>query len=104
MNRLVQFLKKLFAPKKINYYYKLDEESNEPVQVPLDTPPWPVEDLQPDIAQPDLDVPLFTSEELKEMKKVDLLELAVNSGIADVSNKDTKASLIKKITSHYEIK
>ena len=80
----------LFAEKKSSYYYRLSEDTCEPEQVSF-------------TQQPEPDVPLFTAEELQEMKKADLLDLALDSGIHGVSKKDTKAVLIEKIASHYEI-
>ena len=104
MNLLKRFLNWLF-PKEPAYFYRMDEQTQDPVKVPMDAPAVS-EPSGTDVTLeevPSVDVPLFTAEELKEIKKSDLLELAVNSGIEDVSRKDTKKDLIKKITSYYQI-
>lgn len=100
IENIKNLFKKLFGSKKTPYYYQIDETSKEPVQVPFDSVPPVAEDA---VEPEHIDVPFFTTEELGEMKKADLYELAVNSGLTEVSPKDTKATLIRKISDHYEL-
>lgn len=98
MNLFKRFINWLFGPKEPAYFYRVDPKTEEVHKVEM------TEEPAFEAAEQDLDVPLFTAEELKEMKKADLFELAINSGITDVSKKDTKKVLIKKISSYYDIK
>ena len=79
------------------YYYRLREDAE--VEKVTETVPEKVEELPID----EVDVPLFTQEELQAMKKKELLELASDSGITEVTPKDTKKIIIEKIVSHYQI-
>ena len=96
----MNIVKKLLSwvlPPTPNYYYRLSKEAE--VEKVTETVPETVEEVPND----EVDVPLFTAEELQEMKKADLFELAVNSGVSEVTKKDTKKAIIEKIVSHYQI-
>ena len=96
MNLVNKFLDWLF-PKEPSYYYRLRQDAE--VEKVTETVPEKVEELPHE----EIDIPLFTMDELEEMKKSDLFELAVNSGVSEVTKKDTKKAIIEKIVSHYQI-
>jgi hypothetical protein len=98
MNLIKKFINWLL-PKEPAYYYRLNSETDNVEKVTPAAPEPKVEEVPDE----EVDVPLFTIDELEEMKKNDLLELATDSGITDVTKKDTKKILIEKIVSHYQI-
>jgi hypothetical protein len=97
MSIFSKFLDWLLPPQPA-YYYRINPQTDEVEKVVESKPESKAEELPEE-----LDLPLFTTDELQEMTKSDLLELAVNSGIHGVSKKNTKKQLIEEICSHYEI-
>ena len=97
MNPVKKLLDWLLPPSTPNYYYRLRKDAE--VEKVTETVPEKVEELPID----QVDVPLFTQEELQAMKKKELLELASDSGITEVTPKDTKKVIIGKIVSHYQL-
>jgi hypothetical protein len=105
MNLFKRFYNWMFL-EKTSYYYRLNTETDEPEKVSADVA-IPENHTEEELHAAcgsgcECDCPLFTIEELKEMKKKDLFELAQDGGLK-CKKTDKKKDLIKKITLHYEL-
>jgi hypothetical protein len=103
LKKLWNWLVSLFAAKKPEYFYRLNEESAEVEQVPL-SKSFDEEVAEQFAAVEELPLPEvpFTRKDLLAMKKKDLKSLALDCGIL-ISRKDTKKSLVKKIENHFDL-
>lgn len=77
-----------FGPRKKSYYYSIEESTNEPVKQTYDS--------QSNATEESYCSPFFSLDELKAMKKGELIELAKEMG-CKVSTKSKKYRIISDI-------